>query len=100
MNLSGFSFEILNNRRHNISDLPWKLLFFLLPATSLHEKITEVGTYIKVKWSKEQIGDSDWHPGWYKAEVQSYDIQTDEVSLVYLSEPDCVCLIVFVCVCV
>ena len=29
-------------------------------------------------------------PGWYVAEVQSSSIEDDEISVVYVSEPDCV----------
>jgi len=47
------------------------------------------GASIKVKWSTEEIGDSSWKPGWYKATVQSYDSKSDTLSVVYPSEPGC-----------
>lgn len=53
------------------------------------EQIKEVGAKIKVKWSAEEIGDSGWQAGWYKAIVQGYDDELDEIIILYPSEPGC-----------
>jgi len=45
---------------------------------------------IKVKWTKDDIGNTGWRPGWYKAQVQSYCVDTDEIEVVYVSEPTCI----------
>ena len=43
---------------------------------------------LEQKWTKEQVGDSGWKPGWYTADVQGYDDINDEISLIYPGEPD------------
>jgi hypothetical protein len=48
----------------------------------------EVGRQVKVKWTKEEIGDTGWRAGWYSAEVQKSDISSDEITIVYVSEPE------------
>lgn len=53
------------------------------------EQFYEIGARIKVKWSKEEIGDSEWRPGWYVGEVQSADRDNDEITVQFVSEPDC-----------
>ena len=53
------------------------------------EQFYEIGARIKIKWSKEEIGDSDWRPGWYVAEVQYADMDNDEITVQFVSEPDC-----------
>ena len=55
-----------------------------------YEKYFEVGSKVKIKWTSNEIGNSGWKPGWYVAEVQSSSIGDDEISVVYVSEPDCV----------
>lgn len=35
----------------------------------------------------------DFFSGWYEAEVQSCDLNNDEVDLVFIEEPGCVCKI-------
>ena len=61
-----------------------------LVTTTLHDQITQIGSIIKVKWTKNEIGNTGWRPGWYKAQVQSYCVDIDEVELVYTSEPTCI----------
>ena len=60
-------------------------------ATSTEEEVKEqicaIGSRIKVKWGKEELGNTGWHPGWYVADVQSYDAVSDVISVVYPSEP-------------
>ena len=53
------------------------------------ETIKDVGAKIKVKWSEDEIGDSGWKAGWYTAYVQSYDEETDTLTIAYPSEPGC-----------
>ena len=55
-----------------------------------YEKYFEVGSKVKIKWTSNEIGNSGWKLGWYVAEVQSSSIEDDEISVVYVSEPDCV----------
>ena len=59
-------------------------------VNELHEAISQVGARIKVKWCKEELGDSGWRPGWYTAVVQSYDSENDTITVEYPSEPGCV----------
>lgn len=55
-----------------------------------YEEYFEVGSNLKIRGTSEEIGDSGWKPGWYSAEVQSSTIENDEITVVYVSEPDCV----------
>ena len=51
------------------------------------DRFFDVGTRIKVRWMKDEIGDSGWRAGWYVAEVQAADPMSDQIEVVYLSEP-------------
>ena len=42
-----------------------------------YEHFFEVGSQIKVRWSKEEMGETGWKPGWYSAEVQEAGIRSD-----------------------
>lgn len=52
------------------------------------EDFFEVGTHVKVRWTKEEIGDSGWRPGWYVAQVQKASSMLDQIEVVYISEPE------------
>ena len=56
-------------------------------ADALMEQITQVGSVVKVKWTTEEVGDSGWKPGWYKATVQKFDEDSDTITLKYPREP-------------
>ena len=49
-----------------------------------------VGQKIKVKWTREEIGDSGWRAGWYSAQVQEVEIEEDNIRIVYFTEPNCI----------
>ena len=53
---------------------------------ALMEQITQVGSVVKVKWTTEEVGDSGWKPGWYKATVQKFDEDSDTITLKYPRE--------------
>ena len=53
------------------------------------EQISHVGARIKVLWGSDELGDSGWKPGWYTANVQGYDSDTDILTIQYPSEPGC-----------
>ena len=48
------------------------------------EQITQVGSIVKVKWTAEEVGDSGWNPGWYKATVQKLYEDLDTITLKYI----------------
>ena len=52
------------------------------------EQFYEVGTRVKVKWTREEIGDSNWRPGWYVGEVQGSIAEEDEITVQFISEPE------------
>ena len=52
------------------------------------EQSYEIGCKVKVRWSKEEIGESGWKPGWYVAEVQQSDPDNDEIKKVFQAEQD------------
>ncbi len=55
----------------------------------LTTQLAEVGAKIKVRWNKDDIGDSGWKTGWYVAYVQGYNAESDILTLEYPSEPGC-----------
>ena len=52
------------------------------------EQFFEIGSQVKVKWTKDEIGDSHWRRGWYVGEVQTSDLDSDEIEVMFYSEPD------------
>ena len=59
-------------------------------TSTFRQQLCQPGAQISVKWSSEELGDSGWKPGWYKAVVQAYDTEEDTITVVYPSEPGCV----------
>ena len=59
-----------------------------LSDDDLREKFAQIGSKIKIQWTKEEIGDSGWKPGWYTATVQRYCNDTDIITVTYASEPN------------
>jgi len=59
-------------------------------SDSLHEQMTQIGSIVKIKWKQEEVRGTGWKAGWYNAQVQSYNPDTDEIDVVYNQEPDCV----------
>ena len=55
-----------------------------------YEEYFCIGRKIKVKWSKDEIGNSGWKTGWYCAQVQEGHIEEDDITIVYYTEPECV----------
>ena len=48
----------------------------------------EEGAKLQVKFTEEDLGiSSPWKSGWYTAEVQKYDYNTDVATIVYISQP-------------
>ena len=54
------------------------------------EELFDVGTRVKVLWTKDEIGDTGWRSGWYVAEVQQANQMLDQIDVVYISEPESV----------
>ena len=59
-------------------------------VSSHREQLCQPGAQISIKWLLEELGDSGWKAGWYKAVVQAYEPETDKLTVVYPSEPGCV----------
>ena len=55
-----------------------------------YEEYFCIGRKVKVKWSKEELGDSGWRGAWYCAHVQGGHIEDDSINIVYYTEPECV----------
>ena len=48
----------------------------------------QIGAKLQVRFTKEDLDEiSPWNPGWYTAEVQSYNYDTDIATIIYLSQP-------------
>ena len=43
---------------------------------------------MNVRWTKDEIGNSRWRPGWYVAEVQNTNVMLDQIEIIYVSEPE------------
>ncbi len=69
--------------------IKWNAKFGNTSEEQLKEQIGQVGCKVKIKWSKDEIGDSGWKPAWYVDEVQGYDVDTDVLTVHYASEPGC-----------
>ena len=52
------------------------------------EQFYEVGAKVSVKWTKEEIGDTNRRAGWYVGEVQEADPQCDEITVQFVAEPE------------
>ena len=55
---------------------------------SVQNAYFEVGTPIRVRWTKDKIEEFEWRPGWYVAEVQGGNLLEDRIDVVYVSEPE------------
>lgn len=54
------------------------------------EQFYEVGARISVRWTREEIGETNWRAGWYVAEVQESDPDHDEITVQFVLEPESV----------
>ena len=52
------------------------------------EQFYEVGAMVLVKWSREELGDTNWRAGWYVGEVQKADPQHDEITVQFIVKPE------------
>ena len=46
----------------------------------LYDQVIEIGTSILIKWMKEEVKGSGLKVGWYKAEVQAFEPNIDEIT--------------------
>ena len=53
----------------------------------LYDQVTEIGASISIKWTRDEVKGSGWKAGWYGAEVQAFDPDRDEVTIIYKREP-------------
>lgn len=65
----------------------WNEKFLMLDDGNELEQFFEIGASVKVKWTQEELGDSNWKPGWYTGEVQESDPENDEITVQFVSEP-------------
>ena len=56
-------------------------------VADLYDQVTEIGASILIKWTKEEVKGSGWKAGWYNAEVQAFEPDTDEITIIYKREP-------------
>ena len=54
----------------------------------LKNRVTQTGSKIKVRWTKEETQSMGWRAGWYVATVHNYCMETDMITLTYQSEPN------------
>ena len=52
-------------------------------AEELHSRVTRVGAQVRVRWSEDDIKGSDWKSGWYRAVVQDYIEDEDQIGIFY-----------------
>ena len=53
----------------------------------LYDQVTEIGASLSIRWTKEEVKGSGWKAGWYQAEVQAFDHETEEITIIYSREP-------------
>lgn len=53
----------------------------------LYDQVTEIGASISIKWTRDEVKGSGWKAGWYRAEVQAFDPDRDEITIIYKREP-------------
>lgn len=58
-----------------------------IKGDDLQQGIIQTGSKVKVRWTLEELEGTDWKGGWYTATVNSYDHNTDILTLTYSSEP-------------
>ena len=56
-------------------------------VADLYDQVTEIGASTLIKWTKEEVTGSGWKAGWYEAEVQAFEPDTDEITIIYKREP-------------
>ena len=62
---------------------------FITPDVEvLKNCVTQTGSKIKVRWTKEETQSMGWRAGWYVATVHNYCMDTDIITLTYQSEPN------------
>ena len=50
------------------------------------ELVTQVGARVDVLWTKDDLKETSWTPGWYQGEVQEYDDDNDEIRVLYKND--------------
>ena len=70
----------------NVTQLLNKEKIMLHEGSELDE-FYEIGCQVKVRWSKEELGDSGWRSGWYIGEVQQSDPDNDVIKVVFQAQP-------------
>ena len=53
----------------------------------IYDQVTEIGASISVKWARKEVKGSGWKAGWYEAEVQAFDPDRDEITIIYKRGP-------------
>ena len=60
-------------------------------VADLYDQVIEIGTSILIKWMKEEVKESGLKAGWCEAEVQAFEPNIDEITIIYNREPTVVC---------
>ena len=60
-------------------------------VADLYDQVIEIGTSILIKWMKEEVKESGLKAGWYEAEVQAFEPNIGEITIIYKREPTVVC---------
>ena len=50
--------------------------------------LLNVGEQVEVLWNEKDLAGTNWEPGWYRGEVQSYDEDDDIVNIWYYKDED------------
>ena len=67
------------------------LVYYLLCIHNdevLKNRVTQIGSKIKARWTKEETQSMGWRAGWYVATANNYCMETDMITLTYQSEPN------------
>ena len=73
--------------KENVENGTLRLHVATCGAPDLYDQVCEIGASIAIKWTKEEVQGSGWKAGWYQAEVQAFDPDRDEITIIYKREP-------------
>lgn len=51
-----------------------------------YEQFFEIGVRVEIRWTKVDVSDSGWRPGWFVAEVQDFNLDNDWIKVEYTRE--------------
>ena len=70
------------NVKDNVENGTLRLHVTTCGVPDVYDQVTEIGASISVKWTREEVKGSCRKAGWYEAEVQAFDPDRDEITII------------------